>query len=93
MKPFSRRKFFQAALYSCLPAGAATAAYSHFGETRWLDVHEVQIPVRPDQEDLVGTRLTVLADFHHDEWGDPLFIDEVVNRVNQEQLDFVILAG
>ncbi|MEM7698736.1 MAG: metallophosphoesterase [Verrucomicrobiota bacterium] len=93
MSWLSRRNLLRTGLYGGLASGLGTACYSRFGEARWLDLHELKIPLTPAQSDLDGIRLTVLTDFHHDEWGDSEYIDEVVRQVNAENLDFVILAG
>jgi len=87
--PIGRRRFLQASL--CGAAGLVL--YPGEIERHWIDVthHDAVLPgLAPGMN---GLRIVQLSDIHLDEYTEPYFLREVVDRVNQLQPDAVLLTG
>jgi len=87
--PLGRRRFLQASL--CGAAGMVL--YLGEIERHWIEVthHESLLPgLAPG---LNGMRVVQLSDIHLDEYTEPYFLREVVDRVNRLQPDAVFLTG
>lgn len=87
----SRRKFLaRLAFYGTPVAGFS---YGSLIEKNYLDVNEVKLPLPTRHSHLAGTKVAVMADFHHDDFGSNRLIGRAVERINAEKIDAVILAG
>jgi hypothetical protein len=87
--PIGRRRFLQAGL--CGAAGVVL--YPGEIERHWIDVthHESVLPgLAPGMN---GMRIVQLSDIHLDEYTEPYFLRQVVDRVNRLQPDAVFLTG
>jgi len=87
--PIGRRRFLQASL--CGVAGMAL--YTGEIERHWIEVthHESVLPGLA--AGLSGMRVVQLSDIHLDEYTEPFFLREVIDRVNRLQPDVVFLTG
>jgi hypothetical protein len=84
-----RRRFLQAGL--CGVAGVVL--YPGEIERHWIDVthHDLFLPgLSPGMH---GMRIVQLSDIHLDEYTEPYFLRQVVDRVNRLQPDAVFLTG
>jgi len=87
--PIGRRRFLQASL--CGAAGAVL--YPGEIERHWIDVthHDSVLPgLAPGMN---GMRIVQLSDIHLDEYTEPYFLRQVVDRVNRLKPDAVFLTG
>jgi predicted MPP superfamily phosphohydrolase len=89
LSPIGRRRFLQAGLF-----GAAGAVlYPGEIERHWIDVthHDFILPgLAPGMN---GMRIVQLSDIHLDEFTEPYFLRQVIDRVNRLQPDVVFLTG
>jgi uncharacterized protein len=85
----TRRRFFKATLWGA----AGLALYAGEVERHWIEIsrHEVRIPGLPAAFD--GMRIAQLSDIHLDEFSEPFFVRDAVDRVNQLKPDAVFLTG
>jgi hypothetical protein len=85
----SRRRFLQAAL--CGAAGVAL--YAGEGERHSIQVsrHDLRIPGLAAAFD--GMRIAQISDLHLDEYSEPFFLRDAVDRVNKLNPDAVFLTG
>lgn len=86
---FTRRQFFKAGV--CSVAGMAVYGMEidrHWLETSYYDVHLPGLPAEFD-----GFRAVQLSDIHIDEFTEPYFVREAVNRINRLAPDAVFLTG
>ena len=87
--PITRRRFLTAS--ACAVGGVALYA----GEIarHWIEVssRDVVLPGLPQAFD--GFRIAQISDIHMDEYTEPFFVRDVVNRVNSLNPDAVFLTG
>lgn len=87
----SRRKWLSHSFfYGPITAGLA---YGSGFEKRNLDLTRVTIPLAPPNRALAGLRVAVMADFHHDDFGEQGLIRRAVEAINAEGVDLVFLVG
>jgi hypothetical protein len=89
LPPIGRRRFLQAGLFGA----AGVVLYPGEIERHWIDVthHEFVLPgLAPGMN---GMRIVQLSDIHLDEYTEPYFLRQVIDRVNQLQPDMVFLTG
>jgi predicted MPP superfamily phosphohydrolase len=72
---------------------AGLAIYSGEIERHWIEVTQaqVQLPGLPDAFD--GVRLVQLSDIHMEEYTEPFFLRDAVDKINRMQPDAVLLTG
>jgi uncharacterized protein len=85
----SRRTFLKASL--CGAAGLAL--YSGAIERHWIDVTHRDIALRGLPAAFDGMRIAQLSDIHMDEFTEPFFLRQAVDRINKIQPDLVVLTG
>jgi len=86
---FSRRTLLQAGALGA----AGLALYAAEIERHWIEVIHTQIRLRGLPEAFHGLRVAQLSDIHMDEYTEPFFVREAVNRINQLHPDVVLLTG
>lgn len=86
---FSRRQFFKGGAYAALGLGF----YGCVIDRHWLQIvsSEVFLPGLPPEFD--GYRVAQLSDIHIDEFTEPFFVREAVERINALNPDAVFLTG
>ena len=74
-------------------SAAVLALYSGEVERHWVDVvqRDIALPGLPAAFD--GYRIAQVSDIHMDEYTEPFFLRQVIDRVNQLQPDAVALTG
>jgi uncharacterized protein len=72
---------------------AGLALYSGELERHWIDVTEISAVLQGLPETFDGARIIQLSDIHMDEYTEPFFLHEVVERVNRIAPDAVFLTG
>lgn len=90
MKRPTRRLLLRHLFYGTPVVGLA---YGSGFEKRWLSVTRKTIPLAPQHAHLDGIKVGVMADFHHDDFGDDDLVRRAVARLNDEAVDLVLLAG
>lgn len=91
MKKISRRDWFlRLGFYGTPFAGFG---YGSLIEKNLLRVSRVEIPVRGTRSGLHGLKIALMADFHHDDFGNDALIRRAVETINAEPVDLVLLAG
>jgi predicted MPP superfamily phosphohydrolase len=88
-KPLSRRRFLKGSMASA----AALALYSGEIERHWIDVTHSEVALAGLPTAFDGYRIAQLSDIHMDEFTEPFFLRQVIDRVNQLQPDAVVLTG
>jgi uncharacterized protein len=89
---FSRRGFVKLAgglLFSSL----ATAGYARRIEPNWLDVTQLEIPIRNLASHLDGRRIAQLSDIHLSDFVSPEQLAGAVSVINEIQPDWAVLTG
>ncbi len=79
--------------WAALAVVAALLVYVRWVEPRWLDVHEVDVPLAGLGRELDGYRITVLADLH---WGARIThadLADVVEIANKQRADLIVIVG
>ncbi len=74
-------------------AGGGSFAYGSLIEKRSLDFNRVDVPLQKEHAHLHGLKIALMADFHHDDFGDDNLIRRAVKQINDEHVDIVMLAG
>jgi len=87
-KLFTRRRFLAAS--AC---AAAAGIYSGEIERHWIEVSQRQVPLRGLSSAFDGLRIAQLSDIHLDEFTEPFFVRDAVNRINSLNPDIVVLTG
>jgi hypothetical protein len=87
--PIGRRRFLQAGL--CGAAGVVL--YPGEIERHWIDVTTREFFLRGLSPGMNGMRVVQLSDIHLDDFTEPYFLRQVVDRVNRLQPDAVFLTG
>ena len=87
--PFSRRGFLKAGL--CAAAGLAL--YSGEVERHWIDVAQRDLFLRGLPRSIEGMRIAQLSDIHMDDFTEPFFLRQVIDRINSLKPDTVFLTG
>lgn len=85
----TRRRFLAAS--ACLAAG--TAVYSGEIARHWVEVSQREVTIAGLHPAFDGFRVVQLSDIHLDEFTEPFFLHEVVNRVNSLNADAVFITG
>lgn len=86
----TRRQFLS---LSALAAGGGLVAYSGLWDRHDLELIEQTIRIRQLPEAFRGLRIAQISDIHYDEFSEPYFVREVVQRVNDLHPDMVVLTG
>jgi len=86
---FTRRRFLTAGL--CGAAGLVL--YSGEIERHWIEVTQWDINLRALPAAFDGMRIAQISDIHMDEFTEPFFLHQVIDRVNQLKPDAVFLTG
>lgn len=89
LPPIGRRRFLQAGL--CGAAGVVL--YPGEIERHWIDVTHREFHLPGLSPGMNGMRIVQLSDIHLDEYTEPYFLRQVVDRVNRLQPDAVFLTG
>jgi uncharacterized protein len=85
----TRRKFLRTT--ACIAAGAAL--YSGEIERHWIEVSYREVTIPGLHAAFDGLRLVQLSDIHFDEFTEPFFLRDAVNRINGLNPDVVLLTG
>jgi predicted MPP superfamily phosphohydrolase len=88
-QPVGRRRFLQAGL--CGAAGVVL--YPGEIERHWIEVTNREFILPGLSPGMDGMRVVQLSDIHLDEFTEPYFLRQVVDRVNRLQPDMVFLTG
>ena len=86
----NRRRFLQ---ISALAASGSLIGYAGFWDRHHLEVVEHTIRLRRLPEAFHGLRIVQVSDIHYDDYTEPFFVREVVNRINTLRPDVVLLTG
>jgi len=88
-RPISRRGVLKGGIFGA----AGLALYAGEVERHWIEVthHDVSLAGLPQAFE--GMRIVQLSDIHLDEYTEPRFLRDVVERVNRMQPDAVLLTG
>ena len=76
-----------------LGAAGLAAVYAGEIERHWIEFTDVEIRLKGLAEALDGMRLAQISDIHMDEFTEPFFLKDAVNRVNALKPDAVMLTG
>lgn len=88
----SRRTFLKAGLIGA--AGTAgLALYAGEIERHWIDVVERDVTLSGLSSEIEGMRVVQISDIHMDDFTEPFFLRDVVERINQLKPDAVFLTG
>lgn len=87
--PFSRRHFLQAGVLGV----ASLALYSGELERHWVDVTRHEIVLRSLPFAFEGLRIAQISDIHMDEYTEPYFLHQVVDKINALKPDVVLMTG
>lgn len=79
--------------FAGVAGGPGSFGYASIIEKRWLDVTRTVIPLSERHAALDGLKIAVMADFHHDDFGDANLIRRAVETINNEKVDIVYLLG
>lgn len=90
MKTSRRDWLLRLAFYGTPVAGFS---YGSLIEKNFLTVNRTDIPVSGDHSGLRGIKVALMADFHHDDYGNEALIRRAVQTINKEGVDVVMLAG
>ena len=85
----SRRTLLQAGV----AGAAALALYASEIERHWIEVTHTEIRLSGLPDALHGLRVAQLSDIHMDEYTEPFFLRDAVERINRLQPDVVLLTG
>ncbi|HEX4757500.1 MAG TPA: metallophosphoesterase [Terracidiphilus sp.] len=85
----SRRRFLTAGL--CGAAGLVV--YSGEVERHWIEVIERNVNLRSLPSAFDGMRITQISDIHMDDFTEPYFLRDTIERVNRTKPDAVMLTG
>lgn len=85
----SRRRFFKASMW----AAGSLALYSGEISRHWLEVVRRDISLAGLPAVFDGMSIAQLSEIHMDEFTEPFFLRDVVDRVNRMQPDAVLLTG
>ena len=88
-KSISRRRFLMAGL----SGAAGLALYSGEVERHWIEVTQRDFYLRNLPAAFDGMRIVQLSDIHMDNYTEPFFLHQVVDRVNRIKPDAVFLTG
>jgi hypothetical protein len=88
-KTINRRHFLKGGLVSA----AAVALYSGEIERHWVDVVRRDVALAGLPAAFDGFRIAQVSDIHMDEYTEPFFLRQVIDRVNRLQPDTVVLTG
>jgi len=86
---FTRRAFIAGAT----TAGLGMAAYAGMPARHELEVVPRTIPIKNLPDPFQGFRIAQLSDIHLEEYTEPYFLQEAVERINALQPDLVVLTG
>ena len=62
-------------------------------ERHWLEVVHREISIKDLPSAFDGVKVAQLSDIHLDEFTEPFFLTEAIERINRERPDYVILTG
>jgi uncharacterized protein len=85
----SRRRFLKAML--CGTAGLAL--YAGEVERHWIEISRQDLRIAGLPAPFDGMRIAQLSDLHLDEYSEPFFLRDVVDRVNKLNPDMIFLTG
>jgi hypothetical protein len=85
----TRRRFFTAGVFGTVGLGLySTAIARHWIQVTHRDIHLAGLAAAFD-----GMRIVQLSDIHMDEFTEPFFLREVIERTNRLQPDLILLTG
>ena|ERR1035438_8622391 len=88
-RSISRRGFLNAGLWGA----AGLALYSGEIARHWIEVTEHNVSLAGLPEVFDGMRIVQISDIHLDEYTEPFFLRQVVDRVNRIEPEAVLLTG
>lgn len=92
-RPPSKRLFTRRRFLIASACAATAAAYSGEIERHWIEISYRDVPLRGLAAAFDGIRIVHLSDIHFDEYTEPYFVRDVVNRVNSLNPDMVVITG
>jgi len=93
---FSRRDFLRIikrAAMSLFALGAGSVFYSIFGEPDWIDITNVEMPLRHLPQNFKGFRIVQISDIHIGGWMNRERLARVVELVKDAKPDLVVVTG
>jgi len=87
--PVTRRSFLKTGMFGA----AGLALYSGEGERHWIEVTRHDVHLRGLPAAFNGMTIAQLSDIHLDEFTEPFFLRDAVNRINRLNPDAVFLTG
>ena len=88
-QPITRRRFLRAGMF----AAAGLALYSGELERHWIEVSSRDVTVPGLHASFDGLRVAQLSDIHFEDFTEPFFLHDAVNRINSMRPDMVVLTG
>ena len=88
-QPVTRRGLLKAGILSA----AGLALYSGEIERHWIEVTQAEVRLRGLPAAFDGVRIVQLSDIHMDEFTEPFFLRQVVDKINRMKPDAVLLTG
>jgi predicted MPP superfamily phosphohydrolase len=88
-RPISRRGFLKAGTV----AAAGLAIYAGEIERHWIDLVQLEIPIRQLSPAFAGFRIAQISDIHLDEYSEPSFLRSAVEKINALNPDMVLFTG
>jgi uncharacterized protein len=85
----TRRSFLKGSFYGA----AGLALYSGEVERHWIEVSQQDVHVAGLSAAFDGMRIAQLSDIHLDEFSEPFFLEDAVDRINRLNPDAVFLTG
>ena len=85
----SRRSFLKTLFYG----GAGLALYAGEMERHWIEVSHQDLRIAGLAAPFDGMRIVQLSDVHLDEFSEPFFLRDAVDRINRLNPDIVLLTG
>lgn len=92
----SRRRLVQRALRLTVMGGLGAAGlltYAQEVEPHWIELREVEIPLRRLPAAFHGYRIAQISDIHLEHWRDRSRLSDVMDVVNQQQPDLIVVTG
>jgi uncharacterized protein len=85
----TRRSFLRASLYGA----AGLALYAGEVERHWIEISHQDVHIAGLSAVFDGMRIAQISDIHLDEYSEPYFLQDAVDRVNRLNPDAVFLTG
>jgi len=88
-QPLSRRGLLKAGILGA----AGLAIYSGEIERHWIEITQAEVRLRGLPAAFDGVRIVQLSDIHMEEFTEPFFLRDAVEKINRMKPDAVLLTG